>query len=61
MSGVLLTDLSIQELLTLKVPFEHIMNEGALRTAIMNQALPTQPIFEGSDAPLKNDMWSLCP
>jgi len=60
MTDVWAFGMTLLELLTLKVPFEHIKNEGALRTAIMNQALPTQPIFEGSDAPLKNDMWSLC-
>jgi len=55
--------MTLLELLTCKVPYAHIRNDGALQRAIVNGVLPEEPKYEdpiSDDAKLKHDVWSLC-
>jgi len=54
--------MTLLELLTGKVPYDHIKNDGALTGAISNEKLPNKPSFNSGDpnAKLKDDIWSTC-
>lgn len=58
----ILIKISTQEILTLDVPYGYIQSDGRVTKAILEGQKPVKstPKNGGSDAELRNDLWSLC-
>ncbi|KLO04698.1 kinase-like protein [Schizopora paradoxa] len=54
--------MTILELLTGRVPYAYMVNDGAVMKAILKRYLPVEekPNYIGNDAELKSDIWLLC-